>query len=58
MGPGSTCLEDNSSDYERRVLLDFVNDFDKIICEVTSVLGKPLDKTIYDIVDTRNTTPT
>lgn len=31
--------------------MDFVNDFDKIICEVSSVLGKPLDKTKYEIVD-------
>lgn len=31
--------------------MDFVNDFDKIICEVSSVLGKPLDKTKYEIID-------
>ena len=33
------------------VFLDFVNDFDNIICEVSSVLGKPIDKTKYEIID-------
>lgn len=31
--------------------MDFVNEFDKIICEVSSVLGKSIDKTRYKIID-------
>ncbi|WP_243175932.1 hypothetical protein [Clostridium sporogenes] len=31
--------------------MDFVNEFDKIIYEVSSVLGKPIDKRKYKIVD-------
>jgi hypothetical protein len=31
--------------------LDFINEFDKIIYDVSSVLGKPIDKTQYEIID-------
>lgn len=31
--------------------LDFKNDFDKIISEVSSILGKPIDKGKYIIID-------
>lgn len=31
--------------------MDFVNDFDKIIREVSSVLGKSIDKGKYEIID-------
>ncbi|MGX8797708.1 hypothetical protein ACR6HW_16850 [Fusibacter sp. JL298sf-3] len=31
--------------------MDFVNDFDKIIIDVSRILGKPIDKEKYEIVD-------
>lgn len=31
--------------------MDFVNDFDKIILDVSRILGKPIDKEKYEIVD-------
>lgn len=31
--------------------MNFINDFDKIIHEVSSVLGKPIDKGKYEIID-------
>jgi hypothetical protein len=31
--------------------VDIINDFDKIIREVSSVLGKPIDKGNYEIID-------
>ncbi|HZJ77896.1 MAG TPA: hypothetical protein VFD52_03745 [Clostridia bacterium] len=31
--------------------MDFVNDFDKIILDVSKILGKPIDKEKYEIVD-------
>ena len=31
--------------------MDFVNEFDNIIYEVSSVLGKSIDKTKYEIID-------
>ena len=31
--------------------MDFVNDFDEIIQNVSRVLGKPIDKEKYEIID-------
>ena len=31
--------------------MDFINDFDEIIREVSSVLGKPIDRMKYEIID-------
>lgn len=31
--------------------MDFINDFDKIIREVSSVIGKPIDRRKYEIID-------
>ena len=31
--------------------MDFINDFDQIILDVTRILGKPIDKGKYEIID-------
>ena len=31
--------------------MDFINEFNKVILEVSNVLGKPIDKDKYEIID-------
>lgn len=31
--------------------MDISNEFDKIICEISTILGKPIDKNDYEILD-------
>lgn len=35
----------------RGIIVDFVNDFDIIISDVSGVLGKSIDKAKYEIID-------